>query len=91
MTKQQLIDVIASKTNLSKSDSTYALNAMTDAITSALASGNNVQLMDFGSFVMRVRAARTGRNPQTGETLQIKAYKVAAFKPSRHLKTVVNR
>jgi len=90
MNKQQLIEVIASKTNLSKADSTHALNAITDAITSALASGNTVQLMDFGSFVVRERASRTGRNPQTGETLQIKAYKVAAFKPSKHLKEVVN-
>jgi DNA-binding protein HU-beta len=90
MNKQQLIDVIASKTTLSKAESTHALNAMTDTITSALASGDNVQLMDFGSFVVRVRAARTGRNPQTGETLQIKAYKVAAFKASKHLKEVVN-
>jgi len=91
MNKQQLIDVIASKTNLSKADATHALNAMTDAITTALASGNNVQLMDFGSFVVRKRAPRTGRNPQTGETLQIKAYKVAAFKASKHLKEAVNR
>lgn len=90
MNKQQLIDIIASKTNLSKADSTHALNAMTETITSTLASGNTVQLMDFGSFVVRERVARTGRNPQTGETLQIKAYKVAAFKASKHLKTVVN-
>ena len=90
MNKQQLIDVIASKANLSKAESTHALNAITDTITSALASGNHVQLMDFGSFVVRERAPRTGRNPQTGETLQIKAYKVAAFKASRHLKAVVN-
>jgi len=91
MNKQQLIDVIASKTNLSKAESTRALNAMTDTITSALASGNTVQLMSFGSFVVRKRAPRTGRNPQTGETLQIKAYKVAAFKASKHLKEAVNR
>ena len=91
MNKQQLIEVIASKTNLSKAESTHALNAMTDTITMALASGNHVQLMDFGSFVMRERAAHTGRNPQTGEPLQIKAYKVAAFKASKHLKEAVNR
>jgi len=91
MNKQQLIDVITSKTNLSKADATHALNAMTDTIPSALASGNTVQLMDFGSFVMRELASRTGRNPQTGETLQIKAYKMAALKARKHLKAVVNR
>ena len=91
MNKQHLIDAIASKTSLSKADSTHALNAMTDTITSALASGNTVQLMGFGSFVVRKRASRTGRNPQTGETLQIKAYNVAAFKASNPLKEAVNR
>ena len=64
MNKSELIDAIASGANLSKADAGRALNAMTDAITSAMSSGDGVQLTGFGSFVVRERAARTGRNPQ---------------------------
>ena len=66
------------------------LNATTGAITSAMASGDGVQLTGFGSFVVRSRAARTGRNPQTGATIQIKASNVAAFKAGKALKDACN-
>jgi DNA-binding protein HU-beta len=63
---------------------------MTGAITGAMASGDGVQLTGFGSFIVRDRAARTGRNPQTGTAIQIKASKVAAFKAGKALKEAVN-
>lgn len=90
MNKSELIDAIASAANLSKADAGRALNATTDAITGAMASGDGVQLTGFGSFVVRDRAARTGRNPQTGASIQIKASKVAAFKAGKALKEAVN-
>ena len=91
MNKSELIDAIASGANLSKADAGRALNAMTDAITSALSSGDGVQLTGFGSFVVRQRAARTGINPQKpGQTIQIAAKKVAAFKAGKSLKDAVN-
>jgi len=90
MNKSELIDAIASEAGLSKADAARALNAATDAITSAMASGNGVQLTGFGSFVVRDRAARTGRNPQTGEAIQIAASKVAAFKAGKTLKEAIN-
>jgi len=90
MNKTELIDAVASEANLSKADAGRALNAITGAITGAMASGDGVQLTGFGSFVVRDRAARTGRNPQTGATIQIKASKVAAFKAGKSLKDAVN-
>ncbi|CAC9481756.1 DNA-binding protein HU-beta [uncultured Gammaproteobacteria bacterium] len=90
MNKQELINAIASGASLSKVEADRALNATTDAITHALAQGNRVQLTGFGSFVVRARAARTGRNPQTGNTIKIKASKVAAFKAGKTLKEAVN-
>ena len=90
MNKSELIDVIASTTNLSKADAGRALNATTDAITSAMSSGDGVQLTGFGSFLVRSRAARTGRNPQTGASIKIAASKVAAFKAGKALKDAVN-
>ena len=90
MNKSELIDAVASEAGLSKADAARALNAATDAITSAMASGDSVQLTGFGSFVVRDRAARTGRNPQTGEAIQIAASKVAAFKAGKTLKEAIN-
>jgi DNA-binding protein HU-beta len=90
MNKSELIDVIASESGLSKADAARALNATTDAITNAMSSGDGVQLTGFGSFVVRDRAARTGRNPQTGAAIQIAASKVAAFKAGKNLKEAVN-
>ena len=90
MNKSELIGVIASESGLSKADAARALNATIDAITNAMSSGDGVQLTGFGSFVVRDRAARTGRNPQTGAAIQIAASKVAAFKAGKNLKEVVN-
>ena len=90
MNKSELIDAIASGANLSKADATRALNAMTDAVTGAMAGGDSVQLTGFGSFVVRERAARTGRNPQTGATINIAASRVAAFKAGKALKDAIN-
>ena len=90
MNKSALIDAIAAETELSKADAGRALNATTDAITSALSSGDSVAITGFGSFLVRERAARTGRNPQTGAAIQIAASKVPAFKAGKALKESVN-
>jgi DNA-binding protein HU-beta len=91
MNKSKLIDTIASEAGISTADAARALNATTDAIINAMSSGDSVQLTGFGSFIVRDRAARIGRNPQTGATIQIKASKVAAFKAGKALKEAVNK
>ena len=88
--KNELIDAIADDTDLSKADAGRALNAALDAISGALAQGDHVSLVGFGSFLVRDRAARTGRNPQTGAPIQIAAAKIPAFKPGKALKDAVN-
>ncbi|WP_249360647.1 HU family DNA-binding protein [Bathymodiolus heckerae thiotrophic gill symbiont] len=75
---------------LTKADAARALSAMTGVITSAMANSDSVQLTGFGTFLVRDRAARTGRNPQTGEALQIKASRVVGFKAGKVLKEAVN-
>lgn len=90
MNKKELIDAIVSTTELSKADAGRALDAITDVITNTLKQGGSVQLIGFGSFVVRDRAARTGRNPQTGSTIKIAASKVAAFKAGKQLKESIN-
>jgi DNA-binding protein HU-beta len=90
MNKSDLVSAIAQTSNLTKADATRALDAITGAITSALVGGDNVAITGFGSFVVRDRVARTGRNPQTGEAIQIKASKVPAFKAGKLLKESVN-
>ena len=90
MNKKELISAIALQSGLPATDATRALNAVTDVITKELAGGGSVQLTGFGSFMVRDRAARAGRNPQTGEAIQIKASKVAAFKAGKTLKDSVN-
>ena len=91
MNKSKLIDTIASEAGISTADAARALNATTDAIINTMSSGDSVQLTGFGSFMVRDRAARIGRNPQTGATIQIKASKVAAFKAGKALKEAVNK
>ena len=91
MNKSKLIDTIASEAGISTADAARALSAATDAIINAMSSGDSVQLTGFGSFMVRDRAARIGRNPQTGATIQIKASKVAAFKAGKALKEAVNK
>ena len=90
MNKTQLISQIAQAAGLTKTDAARALEATTSAITSALSVGDSVAIIGFGSFLVRDRAARTGRNPQTGAAIQIKASKVAAFKAGKNLKEAVN-
>jgi DNA-binding protein HU-beta len=90
MNKQQLIEAAADSAELSKSEVETALNAILGTIEGALKSGDKVQLTGFGNFEVRERAARTGRNPQTGEEMQIAASKAPAFKPGKALKDAVN-
>ncbi|WNF38021.1 HU family DNA-binding protein [Bacillaceae bacterium IKA-2] len=89
MNKTELINAVAEKSSLSKKDSTGAVDAVFEAITDSLQSGNKVQLIGFGNFEVRERAARKGRNPQTGEEIDIAASKVPAFKPGKALKDAV--
>ncbi|MCX7614314.1 MAG: HU family DNA-binding protein [Clostridiales bacterium] len=89
MNKTELIAQIAEKSGLSKKDSEKALNATFDAITGALKDGDKVQLIGFGSFEVKSRAARIGRNPKTKETMQIPASKSPVFKAGKALKDEV--
>ncbi len=89
MTKAELISAIAEKTELTKKDSAKALDAITATITETLAAGGKVQLVGFGTFESRTRAARTGINPQTKKQIKIKATKVPAFKAGQALKDAV--
>ena len=91
MNKAELIDVIAKKVGLTKADSGKALDAITGAITQALSKGEKVQLIGFGSFEVRKRKARSGRNPQTGAALKIPAAKVPVFKAGKKLRLRANR
>lgn len=90
MNKSELVSAIAEASGLTKADSEKALNATTEAIKNALAKGENIQLIGFGTFSMSERSARTGRNPQTGKEIQIAAKKVAKFKPGKALDEAVN-
>ncbi len=89
MNKAELIAAVAEKAGLSKKDSEAAVNAALDAITAALQEGDKVQLVGFGSFEVKSRAARTGRNPKTKETIEIPASKVPVFKAGKALKDIV--
>ena len=90
MNKSDLVSAIAGNSGLSKADAARALDATTTAITGALAKGDSVAITGFGSFLVRARAARSGRNPQTGATIQIKASNAPAFKAGKLLKESVN-
>jgi DNA-binding protein HU-beta len=90
MNKTELVDVIATSANISKAAAEKALNGTMEAITKALSSGDTVTLIGFGTFSMTTRAARTGRNPQTGKEIKIAAKKVAKFKPGKALADAVN-
>lgn len=85
MTKQGLIYAIAAKTGLSNANSQKVLDAILENIKASLKRGENIQLIGFGTFSVDERAAREGRNPATGETMQIPAKKVAKWKPSKGL------
>lgn len=90
MNKQELLSAMAEKSGLTKKDSEAALAAFIETVQGALKKGDKVQLIGFGSFEVRDRAARTGKNPLTGESMQIPAAKVPAFKAGRALKDLVN-
>ncbi len=90
MNKSELIDLIASRADISKSSAGDALEAVLDGITGSLASGNSVTLVGFGTFSVSRRAARDGRNPRTGETIKIKASNLAKFKAGKALKDALN-
>ena len=89
MTKAELITMVAEKAGTTKKDADTALTAVIDSITETLAKGDKVQLVGFGTFEVRERAARKGVNPRTKETIDIAAAKVPAFKPGRALKEAV--
>ena len=89
MNKGELVDAIANDAGLSKADAGKALNAFVSNVTGSLKKGNAVQLIGFGTFSISNRAARSGRNPQTGATIQIKAKKVAKFKAGKALADTV--
>ena len=90
MNKTDLIDAIASAADLSKADAGRALDAVVDSITDSLKKGDPVSLVGFGTFQVKHRAAREGRNPQTGATIQIRASNVPSFKAGKALKDAVN-
>ena len=89
MNKTELIAAVAEKANLSKKDAEAAVSAVLDAVPDELVKGGKVQLIGFGSFEVRERAAKQGRNPKTGEAMQIPATKVPAFKAGNALKNAV--
>ena len=89
MNKTQFIEAIAAKADIKKKDAEAAVNAMTDVIAEALKAGDKVQLVGFGTFEVKERAAREGRNPRTGETIKVAATKVPAFKAGQALKDAV--
>ncbi len=90
MNKSELIEAIAAASDLPKAAAGRALDAMTDTITKALTEEDQVVLVGFGTFSVKDRAARTGRNPQTGEPIEIAAAKIPSFKPGKALKDAVN-
>lgn len=91
MNKTELINAIANETGLSKKDTEATINSFVNVVSTALESKDKVQLVGFGTFETRERAARTGKNPQTGEKLNIPASIVPAFKAGKALKEKVNK
>ncbi len=90
MNKSELIDAVAAGADISKAAAGRALDAMIEAVTNALKNGEQVNLVGFGTFAVRERAARSGRNPRTGETITISAAKNPSFKAGKALKDAVN-
>jgi DNA-binding protein HU-beta len=90
MNKGELIDSVAGAAGLSRADATKAVDAVLDSIQGTLSNGGSVSLVGFGTFSVKARAARAGRNPRTGETIQIKASNVPGFKAGKGLKDAVN-
>lgn len=90
MNKRELVDAVAESTGQAKSAAESAVDAVVESISAALTAGDKVTLPGFGTFEVRERAARSGRNPQTGEAMEIAASKSAAFKPASALKQSLN-
>ncbi|QIT55988.1 HU family DNA-binding protein [Aquisalimonas sp. 2447] len=90
MNKSELIEAVAQNADLSKASAARAVDAMVDAVTNALKENDSVSLVGFGTFSVRERAARSGRNPRTGATINIPATKVPSFKAGKALKDAVN-
>ena len=90
MNKAEFVDAVADKASMSKADATSAVDAVLDTLTDALKQGEQVTLIGFGTFLVRTREARTGRNPRTGEPLEIAASKIPSFKAGKALKDSVN-
>jgi len=91
MTKAELIEDVATRSNLTKRDVTEIVDMVLESVKTELSKGNKVQLIPFGSFEVRKRKAREGRNPKTGERLMIAARTVPAFHPGKDLRDAVNR
>jgi DNA-binding protein HU-beta len=90
MNKGELVDAVASAAGLSRAEATKAVDGVLDAIQGTLSNGGSVSLVGFGTFSVKARDARTGRNPRTGEAIQIKASNVPGFKAGKGLKDAVN-
>jgi len=90
MNKAELIEAVAASADLSKASAARAVDAVIDAVTGALKGGDQVSVVGFGTFLVRDRAARTGRNPKTGEAISIAASKAPSFKAGKALKDAVN-
>lgn len=90
MNKGELVDAIAIASDLTKADSARALDALIEVVKKTLKKGGSITVVGFGTFEVRKRGARTGRNPRTGEAIKIKASKVPAFKAGKALKDAVN-
>ena len=90
MNKAELIDAVAAEADLSKADAGRAVDAVVDSITKALGKGGQVSIVGFGTFGVKHRSARSGRNPRTGETIKIAASNVPGFKAGKALKDAVN-
>lgn len=90
MNKSELIEAIAESADIPKAAAGRALDAMIDSVTDSLKQGDSVALVGFGTFSVKERAARTGRNPQTGKSIEIGAARVPGFKPGKALKEAVN-
>ena len=91
MNKKELIEVVSSKAEITKVEAQKVVNAVFEAIDEGLVSDGKVILPGFGSFEVRTRTARTGRNPRTGEQIKIEASRVPAFKPGKDMKDAVNK
>lgn len=90
MNKSELIDAMAAKSGMKKTESAAALDAFIEAVGDALKNGDQVTLVGFGTFLVREREARTGRNPRSGETIEIAASRLPSFKAGKGLKDTVN-